>query len=121
MVTSQTEDESNQIVKQLKKDERLGQYVDKTLHIPQPYHGSGTIRLIVLGQDPTVKERERRKAIRTVLTLDEPGPLSNYLESLCNDLEIQLSENVYATNLSASIRIPDCPPCFLILTSPLAR
>lgn len=90
---------ANSILEQLKRDERLGQYVDGTLPIPEPYHGSGEIKLIVLGQDPTVKAVRGREAIRTVLNLDRKGSVRAYLAGVCNDLGLQLTENVYATNL----------------------
>jgi hypothetical protein len=83
----------------LKRDERLGQYVDGTLPIPKPYRGSGEIKLIVLGQDPTVKAVQDREAIRTVLNLDRKGSVRTYLAGVCHDLGLQLAENVYATNL----------------------
>jgi hypothetical protein len=33
---------------------KIGAYVDVSLNPPEPYRGSGKIRLIVVGQDPTV-------------------------------------------------------------------
>ncbi len=90
---------ANNIFDQLKQDERLGRYVDGTLSIPKPYHGTGEIRLIVLGQDPTVKNPQGRKTIRTVLNLDRNRSVRAYLAGVCNGLGIQITENVYATNL----------------------
>lgn len=89
----------NYIFEQMKQDKRLGRYVDGTLPIPKPYRGSGEIKLIVLGQDPTVKNPKSRRAIRTVLNLDRTCSIRTYLASLCNGLGIQLTENMYATNL----------------------
>ena len=34
----------------------IGAYVDASLDPPQPFRGSGEIRLIVVGQDPTVQD-----------------------------------------------------------------
>ena len=99
MMASTIEARANSILEQLKRDERLGQYVDRTLPIPKPYHGSGEIKLIVLEQDPTVKALRSRKTIRTVLNLDRKGSVRAYLAGVCNDLGLQLAENVYATNL----------------------
>jgi len=90
---------ANHIFDQLKQDESLGRYVDGTLPIPKPYHGTGEIRLIVLGQDPTVKNPQGRKTIRTVLNLDRNRSVRAYLAGVCNGLGIQITENVYATNL----------------------
>ena len=98
-MASTIEARANSILEQLKRDERLGQYVDRTLPIPKPYHGSGEIKLIVLGQDPTVKALRSRKTIRTVLNLDRKGSVRAYLAGVCNGLGLQLAENVYATNL----------------------
>jgi hypothetical protein len=99
MMASKIEARANSILEQLKQDEWLGQYVDGTLSIPKPYHGSGKIKLIVLGQDPTVKAVRSRKTIKTVLNLDRKGSVRAYLAGVCNDLGLQLAENVYATNL----------------------
>jgi hypothetical protein len=93
---------ADQIVEQLKRDARLGGYVDGTLPTPEPYQGTGKISLIVLGQDPTVKDPAARKAINTVLNLDKSGSVRVYLAGVCNDLGIKLTENVYATNLYKS-------------------
>lgn len=98
-MASTIEARANSILEQLKQDEWLRQYVDGTLPIPKPYHGSGKIKLIVLGQDPTVKAERGRKTIRTVLNLDRKGSVRAYLAGVCNDLGLQLAENVYATNL----------------------
>jgi len=55
--------------------------------------------MIVLGQDPTVKNAEDRQFIKTVLNLDKHGSLKAYLAGVCNGLGISIEENVYATNL----------------------
>jgi len=97
--SAKIEDRANQILEQLKQDMRLGQYVDKSLQIPQPHRGERDIRLIVLGQDPTVKDAAKRKDIKTVLNLDKNGSVRTYLAGVCRGLGINLNENVYATNL----------------------
>ncbi len=96
---NQPEEKIQQTIQQLSQNRRLGQYVDGTLSIPQPYRGLGVIRLIVVGQDPTVKDAEGRKVIRTALNLDRNGSVRAYLEGVCRELGIRLAENVYATNL----------------------
>jgi hypothetical protein len=73
--------------------------MDKSLRIPQPYRGECDIKLIVLGQDPTVKDAGKRQDIKTVLNLDKNGSVRAYLAGVCNGLGISVSENVYATNL----------------------
>jgi hypothetical protein len=94
-----TEERAPHILEQLKQDKRLWQYVDSTLHIPKPYYGLGEIKLIVLGQDPTVKNAESRRHIKTVLNLDKNRSVRAYLAGVCNGLGIDIKENVYATNL----------------------
>lgn len=91
--------EANHVLGQLTQDKRYAKYVDSTLPIPKPFKGSGEIKLIVLGQDPTIPELLKRKSIKTVLNLDKKGGMCTYLAMVCNDLGIRLTENVYATNL----------------------
>jgi len=98
-MTSAIEAKINIILTKLKKDERLNQYVDWTLPILKPYCGLGEIKLIVLGQDPTIKDSENRKNIKTVLNLDKNRSVHAYLAGICNGLGIKITENVYATNL----------------------
>lgn len=64
-----------------------------------PFNKDGKdIKLIIIGQDPTIKNVERRKEITTTLNLDKSGALRKYVEEICNGLNISLS-NVYATNV----------------------
>lgn len=86
-----------EVLNTLKSDHQLSRFVDAGLGIPDVYHGSDGIRLIILGQDPTVKNPASRSTIRTTLNLDKAGSLRNYLSSICNKLGLDL-ENVYATN-----------------------
>lgn len=76
----------------------LRQYVDTNYELPEAYKGSGVIKLIILGQDPTIKNKERRKFVKKVFNLDKYGKLRSYLVSICNGLGIDLDVNVYATN-----------------------
>jgi uracil-DNA glycosylase len=76
----------------------VGRYVDCRLPIPRPFLGSGEIKLIIIGQDPTIKNAGRRGRINTVLNLDRKDSLRRYLAGLCEGLGISLDENVYATN-----------------------
>lgn len=98
-MTKPIEARANKILGQLIQDKRLGQYVDGTLPIPNSYYGSGEIKLIVLGQDPTVKIVRSRRAIKTALNLNTKGSVKAYLSAMCNGLDLKLAENVYATNL----------------------
>jgi len=77
----------------------IGSYVDRSLTPPEPFRGRGKIKLIVLGQDPTVQKPEHRKQIEVTLLLNQQGRLKTYLEDICKGLGIDLDENIYATNL----------------------
>src|SRR5574341_982179 len=99
MFAAEIRDRANQILLELKRDARLGQYVDESLAIPQPFRGKESIRLLVLGQDPTIKDTLKRKKIKTVLNLDKNGSARAYMDRVCLDLGICLGENIYATNL----------------------
>jgi hypothetical protein len=81
------------------KASELNQYIDFSLTPPSPFRGQGPIRLIVLGQDPTVQKPDYRKKIKVTLLLNQPGWLRTYLNKVCQRLGIDLDENIYATNL----------------------
>lgn len=66
--------------------------------IVPPFIGKGEIKLIIIGQDPTIRNVERRKDINVTLNLDKSGALRTYIERICLALGIQL-DNVYATNV----------------------
>ena len=73
--------------------------IDDTLDPVKPYLGKDEIKLIIIGQDPTIKNEERRKEILCTLNLDKNGSLKRYIEeNICFGLGISL-ENVYATNI----------------------
>jgi uracil-DNA glycosylase len=63
-----------------------------------PFNGSDIIKLIIIGQDPTIKNEKQRIKIKTTLNLDRNGSLKNYIRGICDSLGIGL-ENVYATNI----------------------
>jgi len=86
------------VLRELKADPKLRRFVDCTLDIPEVFRGEGEIRLIILGQDPTVKNPASRRAIKTVLNLDKGGQLRDYLSRICELLGLSLDEHVYATN-----------------------
>jgi len=76
----------------------VGHFVDVTRPIPRPFLGTGDIRLVIVGQDPTVQRTESRAKITTVLNLDRRGSLHTYLVNLCRDLDLDIDQHVYATN-----------------------
>lgn len=90
--------ESNKVVEKILLTPELKDFVDGNLPLPKVYKGKADIKLIVLGQDPTVKNAVSRKNIQTVLNLDKAGALRSYLTDVCSKLNLTL-DHVYATNL----------------------
>lgn len=72
--------------------------IDMVLDPVPPFRGSGEIKLIIIGQDPTIKNRERRGKISVTLNLDKNGSLKNYISRICSSFGIEIN-NVYATNV----------------------
>lgn len=70
---------------------------DSLLPIP-PFKISDQIKLIIVGQDPTIRNKIKRKNIETTLNLDKQGPLRKYILDICSILEINI-QNIYATNV----------------------
>ena len=103
------------IQQQLIEDDQLAGLVGRTTTIPRPFQGKGPVRLVVLGQDPTVQRKESRASIKTVLNLDQPGPLRSYLEDICAALGLDLARDVYATNLAKGFFVS--PPTTLARTT----
>jgi hypothetical protein len=99
-ISDQVVHKAEALLRQLVQDNpSLACYVDDSLPIPKVFAGHGEIKLIVLGQDPTVKKPESRKTITTVLNLDKEGSLRRYLGDVCHKLGVDLDHSVYATNL----------------------
>ena len=64
-----------------------------------PYIGKDKIKLVVIGQDPTVRNPKSRKNVTCTLNLNKQNSaLYRYIKRLCDGLGITM-ENVYATNL----------------------
>ncbi len=92
-----TNQKAHNILATLAYEPRLGLYVNN-LPIPDIHRGTDKIKLIILGQDPTVKNPKSWPKITMVLNLDKPGSLRRYLTAICSDLGLDLDKNVYATN-----------------------
>ena len=90
--------EARKVIDKLVSSE-ISSYIDTSLTPPNPFRGRSKIRLIILGQDPTVQDPEYREKIKVTLLLNQPGGLRTYLEKVCKALDIDLDENIYATNL----------------------
>jgi uracil-DNA glycosylase len=89
---------STEVLTGLRADPNLGCFVHPTLGVPDVFGGKGEVRLIVLGQDPTVKNPRSLRTIKTVLNLDKSGNLRAYLSRICEGLGLNLDQHVYATN-----------------------
>jgi uracil-DNA glycosylase len=72
--------------------------IDKTLNTVKPFEGGNGVRLIIIGQDPTVQKLTTRLKIEYTLNLDKEGPLKSYISKICQLLDIPF-ESIYATNL----------------------
>lgn len=79
----------------------VGRYVCTDVAMPTPHLGRGEVRLVIVGQDPTVQEEAAIQRIGTVLNLDRRGPLLTFVEGYCERLGVSL-DNVYATNACKS-------------------
>jgi uracil-DNA glycosylase len=94
---------SVEVLRRIKADPRLRQYIctDKIPSVFMDTNNKRMIRLIVIGQDPTVKKEASREKINTVLNLDKPhGSLYKYLSQICEGLGLDLWQHVYATNFA---------------------
>jgi uracil-DNA glycosylase len=88
------------VLKALRQDLRIGDFIDAGLRPPMPHGPSKGARLFVLGQDPTVRRVASRKNVRAVLNLDQGGALRTYLDRICRHLRIDSANDVYAANLA---------------------
>jgi len=72
--------------------------IDGSLLPVPPYRISNKVKLIILGQDPTVKIVKSRQNIDYTLNLDKEGSLKEYIFHICISLGVSF-ENIYATNI----------------------
>ncbi|MBX3009779.1 MAG: hypothetical protein KF816_17270 [Melioribacteraceae bacterium] len=72
--------------------------IDHKLKPVLPFWITDKIKLIIIGQDPTVKNVKSRERIKYTLNLDKEGSLKKYITVICIGLGISF-ENVYATNV----------------------
>lgn len=93
--------EAKNIRKQLLKEDNVSNFIEQENEkIPEPYLRGKEIKLIIIGQDPTVRNENSRKDITTVLNLNkENGALFNYIKAIATRLNCDIEKNVYATNL----------------------
>lgn len=86
----------------LMKDTILKNDIDFSYDFIPPYSIANTIydiKLIFIGQDPTVRRKESRGQIKYTLNLDKENSLKSYLKKVCSILQIDIEKEVYATNL----------------------
>lgn len=91
---------TDDVLELIKSDSLLSRFIDTSVPIPKNFRGSGEIKHILIGQDPTVQRAESRKSIKTVLNLDKNGSIKKYIVRICDALGIRLEENVFATNFA---------------------
>lgn len=84
-----------------------------------PFIGKDEIKLVVIGQDPTVRNPKSRKSVTCTLNLNKQNSaLYRYIKRLCDGLGITM-ENVYATNLFKYFySIPPANTPEVLITSP---
>ena len=68
--------------------------IDLGLPVIPPFKGNAAIKLIVIGQDPTIQNTNTRNKIRYTLNLDKNNALKTYLVQICAGLGISI-ENVF--------------------------
>lgn len=92
--------EAKEIRNNVLKNIELAHHLDKQRdYIPAPKVGTEEIKIIIIGQDPTVKNEKSRDKIKTVLNLDSKNSLYRYLSFIVEKLDCDVEKNVYATNL----------------------
>ena len=72
--------------------------IDYSMAPIPPFKGNGDVKLIIIGQDPTIRNRKSRENIKCTLNLDKSGALKTYIKKIVFGLGFTF-ENVYATNL----------------------
>lgn len=90
------------IRKLLSQDSVLGNDIDFSYNFIPPFSKAdqtSEVKLVIIGQDPTVRRKESRGKITATLNLDKENSLKTYLKKVCEILEFDLDKEVYATNL----------------------
>ena len=88
--------------RELSKDTVLWNDIDSKYDFILPYSKAdkvNDIKLVFIGQDPTVRRQESRADIKVTLNLDKGNSLKTYLKKVCEILEVDIDKEVYATNL----------------------
>lgn len=99
-MTNQDEtDRTKAIMRAIAADPELSAFIDTGLKSPRPFGDGENVRLIILGQDPTVKNPASRANVHVVLNLNRNGSLRTYLKQVCTGLGLNIDQHVFATNL----------------------
>ena len=95
--------ENMEIIRNLMlQDSTLKKDIDFSFDFIPPFSNAvktSNIKLIFIGQDPTVRNPKARGKINFTLNLDKENSLKKYIREVCNILEIDIEKEVYATNL----------------------
>ncbi|NDV47886.1 hypothetical protein D0T49_12595 [Paludibacter sp. 221] len=97
----------SKIKRRLLADDILNKDIDFTHTFIPPYtkaNNISDIKLIIIGQDPTVRELESRKDINTTLNLNRKGNLRSFVNHICTELNFDIEKDIYATNLYRPIQ-----------------
>ena len=109
---------SEAVVRTLVGDPVVGRYVDGPRPLPRPFQGTGEVRLVILGQDPTVERGESRDRVTTVLNLDRGGSLRTLLAgTVCAGLRARAVARDGASWMGSVGRRLGTPYSFLKVTS----
>lgn len=87
--------------RQLLNDDVLKDDIDFSYNFIPPYSKAekiSDIKIIFIGQDPTVRRKESRAEINFTLNLDKGNSLKTYLKKVCKELQVDIETEVYATN-----------------------
>ena len=98
----QTEKKLKSTKKLLLHDSILQNDIDFSYEFILPYSKAvktSKVKLVFIGQDPTVRNEKSRGNINVTLNLDKENSLKTYLNQVCEILKIDLNNEVYATNL----------------------
>jgi hypothetical protein len=100
-----------EVLQKIRADSRLSAHVprDKITSVFMRTEDERNVRLIVIGQDRTVKKETSRTTVETVLDLDKPrGSLYKHLSLISDGLGLNLCQHLYATNYAKNffIRAP---------------
>ncbi|NLV95321.1 MAG: Uracil DNA glycosylase superfamily protein [bacterium ADurb.Bin157] len=71
---------------------------DSLLPVPPYWPANKSIKVILVGQDPTIRNRMQRSKMKCTLNLDRHGPLKSYVNIIMRGLGVS-EDQIYATNL----------------------